>query len=423
MRFLFTTRDGFPPYRVDVAVLFGKELAGRGHAIDWVLPSQEACDRERVAEWEGGRAFVGPSDRGHSTGSKIRNQLLLLRHDLKIFSLLRSQDYDFVQVKDKFFSFFPAWLACRMHRKKLFFWLSFPYAEEARLLADMARGPRRLLYLFKAAVLDTLFLKIVAQFSDHVFVQSDAMKAHFAARGVPEARMTPVPMGVAPQPDQDPDRNPDRGRPDSAFGPTVPGKVVYAGSLSRTRKPEFLIRVWREVAHSRPDLRLTIVGAGSDPADEQRLRALADDLGVRDAITFTGFLPIEQAWTHIREAEVCLSYQSADRVNNLGSVTKIIEYMSFGKPVVANEQPDQSRIVAESGGGLCVPAEETAFANAVLEILADPERARDMGARGRAYVENHRSYARIADRLEQTYFRLLGRNLDARDVAMGAAAP
>ena len=407
MRFLFITRDGFPPYRVDVATLFGRELTRRGHVIDWLLPSQEPCKKSYVGQWEGGRAFVGPSDRGPSLVHKLRNQLLILAHDFKVMSLLRRNEYDFVQIKDKFPSFFPTLLACRLHRRKLFFWLSFPYAEEARLLADMTPFPARILPLAKAAVLDFLFYRFVAPFSDHVFVQSDAMKAHFAAHGVPEDKMTPVPMGISPR----------RAHEEKAV--TIPGKVVYAGSLSRARKVDFLLSAWKRVAERAPQLTLFVVGGSGDPRDEKALRELAGTLGLGNSVVFTGFLPIEEAWRHIREAELCLSYQSSDRVNNLGSVTKIIEYMSFGKPVVANHQPDQLRLVEESGCGLCIPAEEEAFANAVLSVLAEPGRAREMGERGRAYVEAHRSYSRIADRLEAKYFQLLGRAPDPTE--MGAA--
>ena len=44
-RMLGVSSDNFPPRRVDVAVLFGEELAGRGHRIDWILQSEAACAR------------------------------------------------------------------------------------------------------------------------------------------------------------------------------------------------------------------------------------------------------------------------------------------------------------------------------------------------------------------------------------------
>ncbi len=48
LRILVVSSDTFPPTRVDVAVLFGAELAARGHEIDWILQSEEACPRAYV---------------------------------------------------------------------------------------------------------------------------------------------------------------------------------------------------------------------------------------------------------------------------------------------------------------------------------------------------------------------------------------
>src|SRR6202000_624421 len=44
-RLLVLSSDPFPPTRVDVSVLFGEELAGRGHQIDWILQSEADLDR------------------------------------------------------------------------------------------------------------------------------------------------------------------------------------------------------------------------------------------------------------------------------------------------------------------------------------------------------------------------------------------
>ena len=64
--------------------------------------------------------------------------------------------------------------------------------------------------------------------------------------------------------------------------------------------------------------------------------------------------------------------------------------MAAGRPVVAAIDPDTAvpRILADSGGGVCVPPDDAAaFAEALRSIVSDPELGRRMGARGRAWVE------------------------------------
>jgi glycosyltransferase involved in cell wall biosynthesis len=80
--------------------------------------------------------------------------------------------------------------------------------------------------------------------------------------------------------------------------------------------------------------------------------------------------------------------------------------MAMGKAVVANDHPEQRTVIADSGGGLCVPYNATAFAAGIVELLMNPTRAKSMGLLGRHYVEKHRSYTVLADYVEQHYREL-----------------
>ncbi len=91
----------------------------------------------------------------------------------------------------------------------------------------------------------------------------------------------------------------------------------------------------------------------------------------------------------------------------VASPTKIIEYMAWGKPVVASDHPDQSKVIAESGGGIAVPYDINEFADGIVAVLQDPRQADAMGARGRKYVHKHRSYEGLSEMLEQKYRMLL----------------
>jgi len=85
--------------------------------------------------------------------------------------------------------------------------------------------------------------------------------------------------------------------------------------------------------------------------------------------------------------------------------------MALGMPVVANDHPEQRAILRESRAGVCVPWAARHFARAVrwLASRGSEERAA-MGARGRAWVENNRTYARIADGVERKCLEAIGRD-------------
>ena len=77
----------------------------------------------------------------------------------------------------------------------------------------------------------------------------------------------------------------------------------------------------------------------------------------------------------------------------------LIEALAAGVPVVQPETAAFPEIVNATGGGiLCEPGSAVALANAWESLLADPEKARELGRLGRAAVERDFSMPRMAER-------------------------
>ena len=74
LRFLFVPREKFPSYRPDISVLFGQEIAERGHWIDWIIQSEGPCDASFQSTWYGCNVWVGATDVGTSPYSRLRNR-------------------------------------------------------------------------------------------------------------------------------------------------------------------------------------------------------------------------------------------------------------------------------------------------------------------------------------------------------------
>jgi glycosyltransferase involved in cell wall biosynthesis len=401
-RLLAISSDTFPPTRVDVAVLFGEELAGRGHRIDWLLQSEAQCERSYVTSWAGGRVWVGAANRRPSLLSRLHKHFASIWNDAKVFSLLKGDSYDAVEVKDKFISGILALGAARLHGKRFIYWLSYPFPEEYLLRAvdGSARFPLSLLYRIRGNAFSFLLYRMLLRAADHVFVQSDEMRRDLASKGVPLARLTAVPMGFKPQ----------LAVPAAAqlevIPPTVPS-VLYLGSLSMGRRLDFLLRVMARITTEIPEARLYLVGKAEAAADEEYLRREAARLGIQSSVVFVGHLPQPEALRYVQAADVCVSPLYPTPVFNVASPTKLIEYMALGKAVVANTQPEQQMLIEESGGGYCVPYEEDAFAAAILQLLRAPHLARVMGDRGRRYALQHRNYRTIADGVERTMMEIV----------------
>ena len=198
--------------------------------------------------------------------------------------------------------------------------------------------------------------------------------------------------------------------------------MVYVGTLSAVRRLDVIVRAFAEVRRHYPYASLLLVGDGDEPRERQALEALVAQLGLGPAVRFTGQVPIEQAWELCATAAVCLSPFYPSRVLASTSPTKLIEYMALGRPVVCNVHPEQAQIIRESGAGLCVEWGMGSFAEAIMQLLEDPERAEAMGARGPSWVAANRAYPVIARKVHECYVELLGGNTTRRAAPIPAKA-
>lgn len=401
LKLLFISSDKFPPFRVDVSVLFGKEIVGRGHVIDWLLQSEKPLHRGYETQWSGCKVLVGPMSLGTSMMSVLKRHLRSILHDLQMFNLPRRSRYDFIIIKDKFISGLFAVVASKLYNLKMIYWLSYPFPEASffRIKDGTTRYP--FFYWLKGHILEFLLYTILLPFSHHAFVQTQQMMNNIVQKGIPEEKMTPVPMAVSirevPFFGYNFDERDDR----------TERTVIYLGTLWKTRKMDFLLRSFEIVLRKKKDARLYLVGGSEDPSDEEFLKDEARRLGIEHGVIITGFLPQREAWEYVKKADLCVSPINPTPILNCGSPTKLIEYMAMGKAVVANDHPEQRVVILESKAGICVPYVESAFADAILYLLENRDIAKQMGLRGRQYVEAKRNYERTADLVEKELLRLI----------------
>lgn len=396
LHILFVTQDQFPPFRPAAKMIYGEELPRRGHRVDWLLQATSAEVSSGPQPFGNGVAYVAPTDMGTSRWRRVRKHWLDFKNDLAMFGLLRRGRYSAVQVKDEYLAALLAIVACRLYGVPLFYWLAYPHSEASIYAAEHGIARYRWFYWLRGVLQGWLLYRLIMPAAAHVFVQSERMREDIAKRGIPREKMTPVPSTVNVA---------ELKRTEAAVAEKPPGErwIVYLGTLMRERQLDIAIRALPRVLERAPDARLVLVGAGENPEDEAHLVAEAERLGVAQAVHITGWLPMQDAWAHVRAADVCVSPIPPVPIYECGSPTKLVEYMALGKAVVANEHSEQTPVLEQSGAGVLCDWSADGFADAVLEVLADPERARAMGVAGRRYVEEHRTHARMADVVEAVY--------------------
>ena len=146
------------------------------------------------------------------------------------------------------------------------------------------------------------------------------------------------------------------------YYPNIEGCVFFVNEVLPRVRSEF------------PDARFTIVGAHPTPEVER----LAQEPGV----TVTGF--VDDVRDHMRRASISVAPMHIAR----GIQNKVLEAMAMGLPVVGTESATQGTDGA-AGRDFLLADDAEPFAEAVLGLLRDPGRARELGAQGRRFVEEN----------------------------------
>ncbi|WP_106398710.1 glycosyltransferase family 4 protein [Actinocorallia populi] len=176
--------------------------------------------------------------------------------------------------------------------------------------------------------------------------------------------------------------------------------AVCVSRLVPRKGQDNLIRAWPRVLEEVPDAALLLVGGGPYRAE---LEGLADAMGVRSSVVFTGSVPWEELPAHYDAGDVftmpCRTRRRGLDVEGLGIV--YLEASATGLPVVAGDSGGAPDAVLPGETGVVVPGRSVAAVAAeVAGLLADPARAGELGAKGRSWVEREWTWERQAARLD-----------------------
>ncbi|WBS04466.1 glycosyltransferase [Pseudoduganella sp. SL102] len=391
LKLLVLAPELLPTHRADVATLFGKYLPRHGITCDLIGRSDG-----KPAPAPQGYASM---HRVSGAGGRLRSELRFVGTCVRKVLGARRGEYAALQVRDMVTVGLLTMLAAKLRGLPFVYWMSFPMCEARIVRAREQAGLRARIVLAKGMIEHWLLYRLVLPAARHVFVQSDTMAEMVQGKGVPASKITAVPMGV----DTELLAAPDTAPPVRGNAP----QIAYLGTLDRLRRLDELIDALQLVRRRHPTATLLLIGGG-EPADAASLVAHATKLGLQDAVKITGWLPSGDAWQLLRGADVAVSYIPRGLVYDVSSPTKILEYLALGMPNVGNDIPDQAWVLRNSDAGWLTRTTVEALAEALCEVLDDPEYARARAAKGPAFIENTRSYRVLAQQLAARYHGQLG---------------
>jgi glycosyltransferase involved in cell wall biosynthesis len=191
------------------------------------------------------------------------------------------------------------------------------------------------------------------------------------------------------------------GFPPDAPVVAIVGRVTFKKGYGEFIDAAALIRSHRQ------DVRFLAIGPDDDPS-EASLHAQVKRLRLENCFCWLGMQTNMPEWYALMSVMALPSYRE-------GLPRVIMEAAASSVPVVASDIPACRELIEPGRTGLLVPVKNSrALGEAILQVLSDPDRARDMGVRARLKAEREFDQVPVFERVRDAYAELLGAPLNTR---------
>lgn len=244
--------------------------------------------------------------------------------------------------------------------------------------------------------------------SDHIVVVTPAFKTEIMQNwGVDAEKISVVQNGVeteffAPEGDSTELRK--------RLG--LAGKFVvgYIGTMGDAHALDTVVETAAALQLTHSEVVFLFVGEG---AKKQQVVERARELGLKNMM-FLPQQPREEIPAYIRASNVCLVPLRRSEVFKTVIPTKMLEFLSCGRPVILSVEGQAREIIEASQGGVAIePEKSAALAATILELRNSPERCAALGRNGRAYIQREFSRESTASRYIEVLESITGKRKKA----------
>jgi glycosyltransferase involved in cell wall biosynthesis len=195
--------------------------------------------------------------------------------------------------------------------------------------------------------------------------------------------------------------------------------AAYIGVMGPQDGVDIVVRAAGVIVHDlrRDDIAFTLIGSG-DCFDE--LVALRDELGLRGHVEFTGRAPDELVAEIMSTADVGLSPDPKNPLNDVSTMNKTMEYMAYELPVVAFDLRE-TRVSAGDAGVYVTPNDVDEYARTIVALADDEPRRAKLGKAGRIRVEQVLAWRHQEQAYLGVYAAMTARARPRRQAAQGQA--
>lgn len=181
--------------------------------------------------------------------------------------------------------------------------------------------------------------------------------------------------------------------------------VAYIGVIGEQDQLEVLLNIVNCIVHERnvTNVRFIIIGTGPNL---KQVVAKSEEMKLDKYVLFTGFIPYDQVYEIFATADVCVNPEHRNDFTDKSTMIKIMEYMSFGKPIIQFDNAE-GRVSAAEASLYIKDNSNQAFADALIELVQNTAKKQRMGEAGRKRVQTLLNWNIQKESLRRAYHALL----------------
>lgn len=239
----------------------------------------------------------------------------------------------------------------------------------------------------------------VTRSAQGVTVICDGLRKDLEERGVGSKKITVIPNGV------DVDRFSTMAEKDIDLLKTLglEGKslIGFIGSFYAYEGLDVLLQALPQLVERDSDVRLLLVGGGPE---EPKLRRMVAGLKMDAYVVFTGRVPHQEVERYYHLVDIFVYPRRSMRLTDLVTPLKPLEAMAQGKVVAASDVGGHRELIRPGKNGVLFKAgDPESLAEAVSQLLNDPNQCAHLRSEGRGFVEQERTWPEIVKRYERVY--------------------
>ena len=186
--------------------------------------------------------------------------------------------------------------------------------------------------------------------------------------------------------------------------PLHPVVAAYAGHLS----PWKGVDVFLQALAAAPDVDGLIVGGHPGESDLERVKALAQSLGLGERLTITGLIPPGEVSQALAGAQLFVLPNIATAVSErYTSPLKLFEYLARGGAIIASDLPALREVLTHDQTAWLVPPGDVRALAGALTLLAKDQPLRERLGRAALALSANFTWAKRAERLEAAFTEAL----------------